>query len=110
MLPSELSVVNYAALVNHYMPGAFYPRGGTSEIAFQIVPIIEKYGGRVFVDAPVSQILLNDKGRAHGMFYVQVHCNMHTGELNSVNKILKGHSSLLLHIQELSLGRLTKEI
>jgi all-trans-retinol 13,14-reductase len=68
VLPSELSVVNYAALINHYLPGAFYPLGGTSEIAFQIVPIIEKYGGRVFVDAPVTQILLNDKGKAHGMF------------------------------------------
>ncbi|XP_045171991.2 all-trans-retinol 13,14-reductase-like [Mercenaria mercenaria] len=67
VLPSELSVVNYTALINHYMPGAFYPLGGTSEIAMQIVPVIEKYGGRVFVDAPVSQILLNDKGRAHGV-------------------------------------------
>ena len=64
--------MNYAALINHYLPGAFYPLGGTSEIAFQIVPIIEKYGGRVFVDAPVSQILINDKGKAHGMLILNI--------------------------------------
>lgn len=66
-MPSELSIMYYAMLMNHYIPGAFYPRGGTSEIAFQIIPVIEKYGGRVLVDAPVTQILVNDKGRAHGV-------------------------------------------
>ena len=64
--PSELSMMGYATLINHYIPGAFYPLGGTSEIAFQIIPIIERYGGRVMVDAPVTQILMNEKGRAHG--------------------------------------------
>ena len=58
--------MGYATLINHYIPGAFYPLGGTSEIAFQIIPIIERYGGRVMVDAPVTQILMNEKGRAHG--------------------------------------------
>jgi len=59
-------MMGYATLINHYIPGAFYPLGGTSEIAFQIIPIIERYGGRVMVDAPVTQILMNEKGRAHG--------------------------------------------
>ncbi|XP_060569543.1 all-trans-retinol 13,14-reductase-like [Ruditapes philippinarum] len=67
VVPSGLSMVNYASLINHYIPGAFYPYGGPGEIAFQIIPIIERYGGRVITDAPVTDILINDKGRAHGV-------------------------------------------
>jgi len=65
--PSELGVLGYATLINHYIPGSFYPLGGPSEIALQIIPIIERNGGRVLVDAPVSKILVNDKGRANGV-------------------------------------------
>ena len=52
--------------MNHYIPGAYYPLGGTSEIAYQIVPIIERYGGKVLVDAPVTKILVDENGRATG--------------------------------------------
>ncbi|XP_052802651.1 all-trans-retinol 13,14-reductase-like [Mya arenaria] len=67
VVPSKLSMMGFATVLNHYIPGSFYPLGGTSEIAFQIVQVIEKYGGRVMVDAPVSQILVNEKGRVHGV-------------------------------------------
>ncbi|KAL3857332.1 hypothetical protein ACJMK2_012010 [Sinanodonta woodiana] len=69
-LPSQLSTLMYACLLNHYLPGAFYPLGGSSEIVYQIIPIIERHGGRVLVDAPVSQIIINENGRAVG---VRVH-------------------------------------
>ena len=52
--------------MNHYIPGAYYPLGGTSEIAYQTVPIIERHGGKVLVDAPVTKILVNDDRRANG--------------------------------------------
>ena len=55
--------------MSHYSKGAYYPLGGPSEIAFQIIPIIERYGGRVLVDAPVTQILVDEKGRANGMSF-----------------------------------------
>ncbi|KAK3603232.1 hypothetical protein CHS0354_007562 [Potamilus streckersoni] len=66
-LPSQLSTLMYAALFNHYLPGAYYPLGGSSEIVYQIIPIIERCGGRVLVDAPVSKIILNKDGRAIGV-------------------------------------------
>ena len=69
-VPSEGSFGLHAALVNHYMFGASYPRGGSSEIAFNIIPVIEKNGGKVLVRAPVSQILFDDKGKAKGMHHV----------------------------------------
>ena len=37
--------------------GASYPVGGASEIAFNIIPVIERAGGRVLVRANVTEIL-----------------------------------------------------
>ena len=56
----------HALLINHFVYGAFYPQGGASEIAFHIIPTIEKSGGRVLVRAPVSDILLDSEGKAVG--------------------------------------------
>lgn len=53
-------------LIHHYKRGAYYPKGGASEIAFHIIRTIQKYGGNCLVRAPVSQILVNDKGAAYG--------------------------------------------
>jgi all-trans-retinol 13,14-reductase len=58
--PKEASFLMHAILTRHFMYGAYYPRGGASEIAFQIIPTIERAGGRVLVRAPVREILLND--------------------------------------------------
>lgn len=66
VLPSELSMHVYAGLLTHFMSGAHYPLGGSSEIAYQIIRNIERYGGKVLVDAPVSNILINESGRAYG--------------------------------------------
>lgn len=65
--PRRSSFALHAALVNHYLYGASYPRGGASEIAFHMIPVIERGGGRVLVRAPVSQILTDDRGRAIGV-------------------------------------------
>ena len=69
--PSQLGIVGYLALMNHYSKGAFYPLGGPSEIAFQIIPIIERYGGRVLVDAQVTKILTDQTGKANGTYWFQ---------------------------------------
>ncbi|XP_069134346.1 all-trans-retinol 13,14-reductase-like [Argopecten irradians] len=65
--PSKSPFGIQSALINHYMGGAYYVRGGPSEIAFQAIPIIEKAGGRVLVNALVKKIILSDKGRAVGV-------------------------------------------
>ena len=52
----------HAMLTRHFMYGGYYPKGGSSEIAFQIIPTIERAGGRVLVRAPVREILLNEAG------------------------------------------------
>ena len=50
----------HAMLTQHFTRGGYYPKGGASELAFQIIPTIEKAGGRVLVRAPVREILLSE--------------------------------------------------
>jgi all-trans-retinol 13,14-reductase len=66
--PSKSSFALHAILINHYLYGASYPRGGASEIAFTIIPVIEKAGGRVLVRAPVTAILTDSNGTVTGNF------------------------------------------
>ena len=57
----------HSLLANHYLYGASYPRGGASEIAFHIIPVIEKVGGKVLVRANVSKILVDEgSGKVQG--------------------------------------------
>ena len=51
----------HALLINHFLYGSSYPRGGASEIAMQIIPTIEKSGGKVLVRAQVTKILVDEQ-------------------------------------------------
>lgn len=56
--PSKSNFTMQAALNRHFMKaGAHYPIGGASEIAYNIIPVIEKAGGRVLVRARVTDIV-----------------------------------------------------
>ena len=68
--PSKASFLMMADLNNHFLKnGAFYPVGGSSEIAINIVPVIERAGGKVLVRADVkgSYLLPSPQGRG-------IHC------------------------------------
>uniref|UniRef100_A0A3Q0SUP2 Amine oxidase domain-containing protein n=1 Tax=Amphilophus citrinellus TaxID=61819 RepID=A0A3Q0SUP2_AMPCI len=65
--PKESSILINALLLQHYKRGAYYPRGGASEFAFHIIPVIQQAGGAVLVRAPVQRILLNQQGEAYGV-------------------------------------------
>ncbi|NWI07192.1 RETST reductase, partial [Tichodroma muraria] len=66
VLPSKASFSMHSILVNHFLHGAWYPKGGAGEIAFHIIPVIRKAGGNVLGKAPVQRILLDAQGRACG--------------------------------------------
>ena len=54
-VPSKLPFLMLADLNNHFQRyGAYYPVGGASEIALNIVPVIERAGGKVLVRASVK--------------------------------------------------------
>ncbi|XP_035688907.1 all-trans-retinol 13,14-reductase-like isoform X1 [Branchiostoma floridae] len=70
VLPEKAPFAMQAMVMAHFMEGGYYPRGGASEIAFHIIPVIQKAGGAVLVRAPVNQILIGSNGEACG---VRVH-------------------------------------
>ncbi|XP_054032835.1 all-trans-retinol 13,14-reductase-like [Dryobates pubescens] len=65
--PQDSSFLVNLLMVHHYQRGAWYPRGGASEVAFHCVPLIERAGGAVLVRAPVTRILLAPSGAAVGV-------------------------------------------
>ncbi|KAM9267522.1 all-trans-retinol 13,14-reductase-like [Morus bassanus] len=65
--PQDSSFLVNVLMVHHYQRGAWYPRGGASEIAFHAVPVIERAGGAVLVRAPVTRILVSHAGTAVGV-------------------------------------------
>ncbi|NXU20504.1 RETST reductase, partial [Pardalotus punctatus] len=67
VLPSKASFSMHSILVNHFLHGAWYPKGGAGEIAFHTISVIRKSGGNVFGRAPVQRILLDPQGRACGV-------------------------------------------
>jgi phytoene dehydrogenase-like protein len=48
----------HAIVANHYFEGASYPVGGASRIAETVAPVIERSGGKIVVNAEVSEILV----------------------------------------------------
>ena len=46
--PESASFLTHALVMNHFWKcGGWYPVGGSSEIAYNIIPVIEKSGGQV---------------------------------------------------------------
>ncbi|KAG8446789.1 hypothetical protein GDO86_014305 [Hymenochirus boettgeri] len=64
--PNDSSFMINSLLLHHYKRGAWYPLGGSSEIAFHMINVIQRAGGRVLVKAPVTRILLAN-GKATGV-------------------------------------------
>lgn len=64
-----------ALMLHHFKRGAYYPKGGASEIPFHITKVIQKYGGSVLVRAPVSRILVDKMGAAYGESKVTTYTN-----------------------------------
>ncbi|CAM9258396.1 unnamed protein product [Ectocarpus fasciculatus] len=61
-IPGDAAFSMHAALQAHFLKGVSYPVGGSSEIAFHIIPSITAAGGDVFVRAPVAGIVLDQSG------------------------------------------------
>ncbi len=57
--PSNSSFFLHCLIANHYLDGAWYPQGGSSQIAASLLPTIEAAGGKVMTYASVEEILIN---------------------------------------------------
>ena len=60
--PKESSFFIHASIVNHYLDGGWYPKGGPKIIANNIIKTITEYGGTVLVGRAVKSLhLYRDK-------------------------------------------------
>nr|B0S6C5.1 RecName: Full=Inactive all-trans-retinol 13,14-reductase; AltName: Full=Inactive all-trans-13,14-dihydroretinol saturase B; Short=RetSat B; AltName: Full=Retinol saturase (all-trans-retinol 13,14-reductase)-like protein; Flags: Precursor [Danio rerio] len=65
--PKNSSCMIDALLLHHSKRGVYYPQGGASEIPYHIIQVLEKHGGKVLVNAPVSRVLVNEQQNAYGV-------------------------------------------
>jgi len=80
--PSKSSWYMHAAVVNHYLDGGYYVRGGCGEIAKRLVGKIKAHGGIVLTGKAVTQI----RRCGSGVMGVE----METGEFIPCSTIVSG--------------------
>ena len=80
--PKKANFFIHANIVNHYLEGGYFPKGGPSEIIKSIIPTIEGVGGRVLVGKKVSELIIED-GCAKGII-------METGDKIYATQIVSG--------------------
>ena len=61
LIPKHASWQVVGAMMNYYIDGAYYPKGGSNNIPLSIIPIIKQNGGNVFCQAKVKNILVDPK-------------------------------------------------
>lgn len=66
MTPKTASFFIHASIVNHYLEGGWFPKGGTGVIANEMCKTINVYGGEVLVGKKVTRILCDKEG-AYGV-------------------------------------------
>ncbi|MCE9597122.1 MAG: NAD(P)/FAD-dependent oxidoreductase [Spirochaetia bacterium] len=64
--PGKSSFLIHAAVAQHYLDGGNFPVGGASQIARTVEKVIQKGGGKILVNAGVSEILVRN-GNAIGV-------------------------------------------
>ncbi|WP_171059799.1 phytoene desaturase family protein [Streptomyces montanus] len=66
MGPRDAVVSQHAAVTDHYLRGAYYPRGGGQVLAASLVEALEAYGGELRTRSRVGRILV-EGGRVTGV-------------------------------------------
>ncbi|MEO3871995.1 NAD(P)/FAD-dependent oxidoreductase [Nonomuraea sp. B12E4] len=64
--PSRTSVATHAAMLDHYMRGAYYPQGGGQALVAALVEALEAHGGELRTRCRVARVPTSG-GRARGV-------------------------------------------
>lgn len=98
MTPKTASFFIHASIVNHYLEGGWFPKGGTGMIANEICKTIHHYGGEVLVAKSVKGIILNKQKTAavgvvmeNGDFIKAPHIISAVGVRNTFHKLMKNN-------------------
>jgi all-trans-retinol 13,14-reductase len=99
MPPKESSFVMHCMIANHYFDGANYPVGGSRMISENILPVIQRYGGKVLKSTGVDKIY-TENGECRGVILEsgeQVESNIvisSAGVQNTLTKLLRDETQL----------------
>lgn len=66
LAPKESSFAAHALIIGHFLEGGYYPKGGAPEISNKSIETLNAFGGKVYVKADVSEIIL-EKNRVRGV-------------------------------------------
>ena len=58
--PKKANFFMHASIVNHYLEGGYFPKGGTNTISNKLIKSIEERGGTVLVSKGVKEIIIAD--------------------------------------------------
>ena len=58
--PKKVNFFMHASIVNHYLDGEYFPKGGTNTISNKLIKSIEERGGKVLVSKGVKEIIIAD--------------------------------------------------
>jgi all-trans-retinol 13,14-reductase len=64
--PKYSSFGAHALVVNHFIEGGYYPVGGADRISLETIETLYEYGGKVYINADVSEII-TENNRVKGV-------------------------------------------
>jgi len=96
--PKYSSFAAHALIVGHFMEGGYYPIGGAEQIANNILETINKFEGKVYINAEVDEII-TEKNRVKGIRIKDkfIACNSvisNVGVNNTFNHLLSEKAKL----------------
>ena len=66
LTPKHSSFAVHALVINHFMEGGYYPKGGADQIAMKMIENLNAHGGQVYINADVSEIV-TEKNKVKGI-------------------------------------------
>ena len=59
--PKKSSFAAHAMVINHFINGGYYPKGGADQISNKIIDVLSSLGSTVFINAKVQEIVIENK-------------------------------------------------
>ena len=64
--PKHSSFAAHSMVINHFLEGGYYPKGGANQICYKTIETLNKLGCNVYINAEVTEIV-TEKNRVKGI-------------------------------------------
>ena len=64
--PKYSSFAAHSMVINHFLEGGYYPKGGANQICYKTIETLNSFGGIVYINAEVTEIVTK-KNRVKGI-------------------------------------------